>query len=77
MEQEKFCIKFAGHERAARKLLLHLKIKPVDNLALMSASDVEQAINARFDVQDCGEDWLLVPKEKRAEFQAIVSWIER
>ena len=77
MEQGKFSIKYTGHERAARKLLLQLKIKPADDLALMSAPEVEQAINARFDVQECGEDWLLVPKEKRAEFQAIVTWIER
>ena len=74
---EKFCIKYTGHERAARKILLRLKIKPVDDLALMSAPEIEQAINARFDALECGENWLLVPKEKQAEFQALITWVAR
>lgn len=72
-----FRIKFTGHERMARKLLLKKGLKTAEELAVLSAPEVEDAINAAFEAVECGEDWLLVPKNKRAEFQALVDWIER
>ena len=72
-----FRIKFTGHERMARKLLLKKGLKTADELAVLSAPEVEGAINAAFEAVECGEDWLLVPKDKRAEFQTLVTWIER
>lgn len=74
---EGFHIKYTGHETRARKLLLAKGLKTADELALMASYEVEQAINAAFDAIDCGEDWLLVPKEKQAEFRALVTWIDR
>ena len=72
-----FRIKFTGHERMARKLLLKKGLKTADELAVLSAPEVEGAIHAAFEAVECGEDWLLVPKDKRAEFQTLVTWIER
>lgn len=72
-----FRIKFTGHERMARKLLLKKGLKTADELAVMSAPEIEQAINAEFEATECGEDWLLVPRDKWPEFQVLVTWIER
>ena len=43
----------------------------------MASYEVEQAINAAFEAVDCGEDWLLVPRDKVAEFNALITWVER
>ena len=72
-----FSIKYTGHETRARKLLLKKGLKTADELALMASYEVEQAINAAFKAVDCGEDWLLIPKDKVAEFNALVTWIDR
>lgn len=72
-----FNIKYAGQERVARKLLLKSGLKTADELAVMNLSEVEQAINAEYEAVECGEDWLLVPKGKWAEFRALVTWIGR
>ena len=72
-----FRIKFTGHERMARQLLLKKGLKTAEELALMASHEVEQAINAEFEAVDCGEDWLLIPRDKMAEFNAIATWIER
>ncbi len=72
-----FEIKYTGHEVRARKLLLQQKLKTAEELALMATHEVEQAINAEFEAIDAGEDWLLVPRDKLAEFNSIIKWIER
>ena len=72
-----FEIKYTGHEVRARKLLLQQKLKTAEELALMATHEVEQAINAEFEAIDTGEDWLLVPRDKLAEFNGIIKWIER
>lgn len=72
-----FRIKYTGHETRARKLLLQKGLKTPDELALMASYEVEQAINAAFKAIDCGEDWLLIPQDKVAEFNALVTWIDR
>lgn len=74
---EGFHIKYTGHETRARKLLLKKGLKTAEELAVMSASEVEQVINAEFEAAECGEDWLLVPRDKWPDFQALVTWIER
>lgn len=72
-----FRIKFTGHERMARQLLLRKGLKTAEELALMSGYEIEQAVNAEFEATECGEDWLLVPRDKWSDFQALVTWIER
>ena len=72
-----FHIKYRGHERVARKLLLKSGLKTADELEVMNLSEVEQAINDEFEAVECGEDWLLVPKDWWPEFHAHVAWIER
>lgn len=74
---EGFHIKYTGHETRARKLLLKKGLKTAEELALMASYEVEQAINAEFEATDCGEDWLLIPRDKIAEFNAIATWIKR
>lgn len=72
-----FRIKYNGHELRARKLLLKQGLKTAEELAVMASYEVEQAINAAFEAVDCGEDWLLVPRDKVAEFNALITWVER
>lgn len=72
-----FHIKYTGHEFRARKLLLKKGLKTAEELAVMASFEVEQAINAAFKAIDCGEDWLLVPLEKVAEFNELITWIDR
>ena len=74
---DEFNIKYTGHERTARKLLLKSGLGTADELAVMNLSEVERAVNAEFEAVECGADWLLVPKGKWAEFQALVTWIKR
>ena len=75
--EEKFSIKFTGHEAQARKLLLKRGIKTAEELSVMSYFEVEQAINAEFNVIECGENWLLVPRDMWSDFQDLVTWIKR
>ena len=72
-----FHIKYTGHESRARKILLARGIKTAEELAVMSSYEVEQAINAGFHAIDCGEDWLLVPLDKVADFNELITWIDR
>lgn len=72
-----FKIKFTGHEKTARKLLREKKLKTANELAEMTSFEVEDAINKSFSAIECGEDWLLVPKEKMQEFNKLITWIER
>lgn len=72
-----FHIKYTGHESRARKLLLARGIKSADELAVMASFEVEQAINAAFRAIDCGENWLLVPQDKVADFDELITWIGR
>ena len=72
-----FSIKYTGHEKDARKLLLRKRLNTVEELAVMSTADVEEAINANFIAYDCGEDWLLVEKSKVEEFRRLATWVER
>ncbi len=66
-----------GHEQKARILLLEKGFKTAKELAVMISRDVEQVINENFECYKSGDDWLLVPKDKVAEFNSIVAWIER
>lgn len=72
-----FRIKYNGHELRARKLLLKKGLKTAEELAVMASFEVEQAINAAFKAIDCGEDWLLVPLDRAAEFNELITWIDR
>lgn len=72
-----FHIKYTGHESRARKILLARGIKTAEELAVMASYEVEQAINAAFRAIDCGEDWLLVPLDKVADFNELITWIDR
>lgn len=77
LNRERFEINYTGHETNARKLLLEKGIKTEKELAMMNSRDVEQAINAEFEVIQAGEDWLLIPHDKESEFNALVTWIDR
>lgn len=72
-----FHIKYTGHELRARKLLLKKGLKTAEELAVTASFEVEQAINAVFKAIDCGEDWLLVPLDKVADFNELITWIDR
>ena len=72
-----FAIGFTGHETKARRLLLQNGLKTAKELALMTSFEVEQVINANFNAIECGEDWLLVPRDKWSDFQGLVTWIKR
>lgn len=74
---KKFEITCTGHETKARRLLLEEALKTEKELALMTSNEVEDVINANFECYKCGDDWLLVPKDKVYEFNRIVTWIER
>lgn len=74
--EEKFGIYCTGHEIAARRLLLKNGTKTADELALMTSYEVEQVVNADFKAIKCGENWLLVPNDKLADFQGLVTWIK-
>ena len=43
----------------------------------MTSYEVEQAINAEFEAIETGDDWLLIPQDKYAEFNRITEWICR
>ncbi len=38
---------------------------------------LKQGLKAAFEAVDCGEDWLLVLRDKLAEFNALITWVER
>lgn len=46
----KFKIEYPIHERNARRLLVDKKIKPVDQVAFLSSTEVEDIINENFAV---------------------------
>lgn len=72
-----FVINYTGHEKNARALLLQQRIKTEKELATMTSREIEQSINAEFEVIQVGEDWLLITKEKYSDFVAISEWINR
>ena len=77
MDDTDFKIRYHGHERQARELLLKKKLKTAEDLSLMTSYEVEQAINAEFEAIETGDDWLLIPQDKYAEFNRITEWICR
>lgn len=71
---DKFRIEYTGHERKARKLVVELGLATKDDIAFMANHEIEKLINdSDYEVIDCGEDWLLVPKELLSKLH----WIER
>ena len=68
---------YAGHESNARKLILKNKLKNDKELATMTSHEVEQTINANFEAIRAGDDWLLIPRDKMADFNEIATWITR
>ncbi|MCM1224984.1 MAG: hypothetical protein NC548_62090 [Lachnospiraceae bacterium] len=75
MEKKGFKIKSNSHERQARKLLLQNGLKTSSDLAIMSKSDVEQAINESYEAIENKKNWLLINREQLSEFDAIVKII--
>ncbi len=74
---DEFRIKYTGHEMMTRKLLLKEGLKTAEELALMPSFEVERAINVAFTAIECGKNWLLIPRDKTADFNALVTWIKR
>lgn len=73
---EPFSALCTEHETGARKLLLARSIKTEKQLAVMGCDDVKDAIDANFLAIRAGEeDWLLIPKERASEFNALAIWI--
>lgn len=72
-----FEILYTGHENRARRLIIQNRLKTAGELAMMTGREVEQTINANFEAVKAGEDWLLIPRDKLSDFNAMVTWIER
>ncbi|MCI8274923.1 MAG: hypothetical protein HFI66_04815 [Lachnospiraceae bacterium] len=77
MADKGFEANYRGHEAQARVLLLEKGLKTAEELAIMDAVAVEQAVNEEYEAYPSGDDWLLVPKGRLGEFCGIVTWIER
>lgn len=75
--EDGFEILYTGHENRARKLILKNGIKTAEELAMMTGREVEQTINANFEAVKAGQDWILIPRDKLSDFNAMVTWIER
>lgn len=75
--EKNFKIKYSGHERAARNLLLKKNHKTEAELAVMTSVEVEMAIEEKYVTIQVEDDWLLIPKDKYPEFQVIAEWIDR
>ncbi|MBD5130298.1 MAG: hypothetical protein HDT43_10340 [Ruminococcaceae bacterium] len=61
----------------ARSLLLKKKLKTAEELAVMDSNEVEQDINAEYTSYKIGEDWLLIPNDKIADFDDMAEWVRR
>lgn len=70
-----FEIDYTEHECNARRLLMQQGIKTVEELAVMTSWDVEQAINSAYKCLRCGEHWLLIPRNKVEDFESIATFI--
>lgn len=77
MANQGFEINYRGHGLGARKLLLEKGFCTAEELALMDAAAVEQAVNAEYEAFQSGEDWILVPRDRYDEFCEIAFWIGR
>ncbi|WP_346698646.1 hypothetical protein [Thomasclavelia spiroformis] len=77
MDYQKYESQVSGHFRNARSLLLSKKHITANILAQMTDKDVEKEINARYIAIQLGDDWILVPKEKKNEFEKMITWICR
>lgn len=76
--ENNFKIKYSGHERAARNLLLKKNHRTEAELAVMTGEEVEIAIDEEYvAIQTKEDDWLLIQKDKYTEFQEIAEWIDR
>ena len=72
-----FEIIYTGHESKARKMILKNGLKSDKELATMTSHEVEKTINANFEAIRAGDDWLLIPRDKLADFNEIATWITR
>lgn len=65
MDYQKYESQVSGHFRNARSLLLSKNHITANILAQMTDEDVEREINARYIAIQLGDNWMLVPKEKK------------
>lgn len=71
-----FFFKMRNQEDSAKKALVKYGIKTPEELQNMNTIELEWEINNSFHVIPVGENWILVPKEKYAEFQKITAWVK-
>lgn len=72
-----FFIIYTGHEKNARKMILENGLKSDKELAMMATCEIEQIVNENFEAIRAEDDWLLIPKDKLADFNEIATWITR
>lgn len=72
---DKFIIKYTRQRKDIKKLLLnHFSLEKVNS---MTDEEIETCINDNYICYECGEDWLLISKEEKQEFDRITDWICR
>ena len=72
---DKFVIKYTGQRNDIKEILLnHFSLKKVNS---MTDEEIETFINDNYICYECGEDWLIIQKEKEQEFNRIADWICR
>lgn len=72
---DKFVIKYTGQRNDIEEILL--KYFSSEEINLMTDEAIEAFINENYVCYDCGEDWLIISKEKEKEFNRMVDWICR
>lgn len=75
MDYSKYKSQVSGHFRKAR--LLMSKYESAKDLALMTDEEIEKKINDLYIAIQLGDNWMLVPKEKKNEFEKMITWICR
>ena len=72
---DKFRIKYTGQRNDIKEILLnHFTLEKVE---LMTDDEIEIFINKNYVCYECGEDWLIISKEKENEFNRITDWVCR
>lgn len=75
MNYQKYKSQVSGHFRKAR--LLMSKYESAKDLALMTDEEIEKKINDWYIAIQLDDDWILIPKERKKEFEKMITWICR